>query len=262
MAFKSGITGGQISKLERDAYEPRLATLYALADALGVGPCDLTPQSIDIALKVRSASLVTYDQMQMPTWSPRHVGGATTVEAEAMRPAQQPQLIPSDGAAGYQQGAAAISIERAAIDDGRLLPNTRTLSGPQVLLAAAQMEADNISEEALGCLKRYRDLLGPGVPDAFGPAMNKAARASLCNVADWWARGANMDAPSFASRAVMSAGDAVEEVLAQLRMKGVALDPGIEAFLRVVLTYEIMEKMCLISGWWARRSRVGPDDDV
>ena len=136
MAFKSGITGCQISKLERDAYEPRLATLYALADALGVGPCDLTPQSIDIALKVRSASLITYDQMQMPTWSPRHVGGATTVEAEAMRPAQQPQLIPSDGAAGYQQGAAAISIERAAIDDGRLLPTTRTLSGPQVLLAA------------------------------------------------------------------------------------------------------------------------------
>ena len=44
MAFKSGITGGQISKLERDAYEPRLATLYALADALGVGPCDLTSQ--------------------------------------------------------------------------------------------------------------------------------------------------------------------------------------------------------------------------
>jgi transcriptional regulator with XRE-family HTH domain len=58
MAFKSGITGGQISKLERDAYEPRLATLYALADALGVGPCDLTLQSIDTALKVRSASLV------------------------------------------------------------------------------------------------------------------------------------------------------------------------------------------------------------
>jgi len=46
----------------------------------------------------------------------------------------------------------------------------------------------------------------------------------------------------------MSAGGAVEEVLAQLRMKGVALDPGIEAFLRVVLTYEILEKMCLISG--------------
>ena len=44
MAFKSGITGGQISKLERDAYEPRLATLYALADALGVGPCDLIPR--------------------------------------------------------------------------------------------------------------------------------------------------------------------------------------------------------------------------
>ena len=58
MLFKSDITGGQISKLERDAYEPRLATLYALADALGVGPCDLTLQSIDAALKVRSASLV------------------------------------------------------------------------------------------------------------------------------------------------------------------------------------------------------------
>ena len=61
------------------------------------------------------------------------------------------------------------------MDDGRLFPTTRTLSGPQVLLAAAQMEADNISEEALDCLKRYRDLLGPGVPDAFSPAMNKAA---------------------------------------------------------------------------------------